>query len=103
MKKTLKWIVPAIFISAVGGILDTITDLHKIWCFLIGVLAFYVCLLLRSAWITLELFIQKRFADGLEQNFITNNVMYPKKKIVQNSLLSIVFYSLYWVIWLLVE
>lgn len=33
----MKWIVSAIVIGLVGGMLDEFTALHKVWCFLIGV------------------------------------------------------------------
>lgn len=44
----MKWIVPAIIIGAVGGLLDETTDLHKVWCFLIGVGAFYLFVFIKS-------------------------------------------------------
>lgn len=36
----MKWIIPAIIIGFVGGLLDEFTELNKVWCFLIGVGAF---------------------------------------------------------------
>lgn len=33
----MKWIVSAIIIGLVGGMLDEFTNLHKFWCFFIGV------------------------------------------------------------------
>jgi len=44
----MKWIIPAIIIGLVGGVLNTVTDLHKVWCFLIGVAAFIVFLFIQS-------------------------------------------------------
>lgn len=44
----MKLTVPAIIIGLVGGMLDAYTNLHKIWCFLIGVGAFIVFLLIQS-------------------------------------------------------
>ena len=44
----MKWIIPAITIGLVGGVLNTVTDLHKAWCFLIGVAAFIVFLFILS-------------------------------------------------------
>lgn len=44
----MRWLVPAVIIGGVGGWLDTTTDLHKIWCFLIGVAAFYGFLFIKS-------------------------------------------------------
>lgn len=44
----MKWIIPAIIIGLVGGVLDAATDLHKAWCFLIGVAAFIVFLFIQS-------------------------------------------------------
>lgn len=45
----MKWLIPAIIIGLVGGILDAYTGLHKVWCFLIGVGAFIMFLLIQSA------------------------------------------------------
>lgn len=44
----MKLIVPAVIIGLVGGMLDAYTDLHKIWCFLIGAAAFFVFVLVQS-------------------------------------------------------
>lgn len=44
----MKWIIPATIIGLVGGVLNTVTDLHKVWCFLIGVAAFIVLLFIHS-------------------------------------------------------
>lgn len=45
MKKT---IIMAAIIGLVGGALDTLTDWHRFWCFLAGVGAFIVYLLVLS-------------------------------------------------------
>lgn len=45
----MKIIVPAIIIGIVGGALDAYTDLHKIWCFIIGLAAFFFFLFIKSA------------------------------------------------------
>lgn len=44
----IKLLLPAIIMGLVGGMLDTCTDLHKVWCFLFGVAAFFVFLLIQS-------------------------------------------------------
>lgn len=44
----MRLIFPAIVIGFVGGCLDAYTDLHKVWCFLIGVGAFFLILFLKS-------------------------------------------------------
>lgn len=44
----MKLIVPAVIIGLVGGILDEVTDLNKVWCFLIGVVAFIIFLFIKS-------------------------------------------------------
>lgn len=44
----MKWFVPAIIIGLVGGMFDEFTDLHKIWCFLIGIAAFFLFILVKS-------------------------------------------------------
>ena len=51
----MKWIVPAIIIGLVGGVLDEITDLHKVWCFLIGVGAFFAFVLIQSIITTIKM------------------------------------------------
>ena len=48
----MKWIVPAIIIGLVGGVLDEVTDLHKVWCFIIGVAAFLCFIFIKSIIIT---------------------------------------------------
>lgn len=44
----MKWIVPAIIIGLVGGVLDEVTGLHRVWCFLIGVVAFIIYVFMKS-------------------------------------------------------
>lgn len=44
----MKWIIPAVIIGLVGGLLDSITTLGKFWCFLLGVAAYIVFVLLKS-------------------------------------------------------
>lgn len=44
----IKLLLPAIIIGLVGGMLDACTSLHKVWCFLLGVAAFFVFLLIQS-------------------------------------------------------
>lgn len=44
----MKWIVPAIIIGLTGGILDEFTELHKIWCFIIGIGVFLCFLFIKS-------------------------------------------------------
>lgn len=51
----MKWIVPAIIIGIVGGVLDEVTDLHKAWCFLIGVGAFILFVLIQSVVTTFKI------------------------------------------------
>lgn len=51
----MKWIVPAIIIGLVGGILDEVTDLHKVWCFLIGLVAFLLYVLIESIFVTIKI------------------------------------------------
>lgn len=48
----MKWIVPAVIIGLVGGMLDAYTDLHKIWCLLLGIVAFYIFVFIKSIFIT---------------------------------------------------
>ena len=48
----MKMIVPALIIGLVGGMLDAYTDLHKIWCLILGIVAFYVFVFIKSIFIT---------------------------------------------------
>ena len=48
----MKFIVPAIIIGLVGGMLDEFTELHKIWCFLIGLVVFYLYVFIKSIFTT---------------------------------------------------
>lgn len=56
----MKWIVPAIIIGLVGGFLDEYTELHKVWCFLIGVVAFYVLVFVKSIFTTVRIMKQAK-------------------------------------------
>lgn len=56
----MKWIVPAIIIGLVGGILDEYTELHKVWCFLIGVAAFYFYVFAKSIFTTMRIMKQTK-------------------------------------------
>lgn len=56
----MKWIVPAIIIGAVGGVLDGCTHLHKIWCFLIGVAAFVCFVFIKSIFTTAKIMRQTK-------------------------------------------
>ena len=73
-KVYMKLLVPAIIIGLVGGILDEITDLHKIWCFLIGVGAFIFYLFIKSIFATIRVMKQSKGAKKiwLDQN---NNII----------------------------
>lgn len=51
----MKWIVPAIIIGLVGGILDEYTPLHKVLCFIIGIAAFVCFLFIKSIFITVRI------------------------------------------------
>lgn len=70
----MKLLVPAIIIGFVGGMLDGLTELHKIWCFLIGVGAFYVFVLIKSIIITARIMRQTKGAKKIwiDQN---NNII----------------------------
>lgn len=70
----MKLLVPAIIIGFVGGMLDSLTELHKIWCFLIGVGAFYVFVLIKSIIITARIMRQTKGAKKIwiDQN---NNII----------------------------
>lgn len=51
----MKYIVPAIIIGLTGGILDELTSLHKVWCFIIGIAAFLCFLFFKSIVITVRI------------------------------------------------
>lgn len=51
----MKWIIPAIIIGLVGGVLDEVTDLHKVWCFFIGVGVFFAFVLIQSIITTIKI------------------------------------------------
>ena len=73
----MKWIVPAIIIGLVGGILDEYTQLHKVWCFVIGVFAFVCFLFIKSMFITAK--IMKR-TKGKNKVWIDQNNNIVKTK-----------------------
>lgn len=56
----MKWIVPIVIIGLVGGIMDEITELNKVWCFLIGVAAFIVLLLIKSIFIAARIMLNTK-------------------------------------------
>lgn len=56
----MKWIVPIVIIGLVGGIMDEITELNKVWCFLIGVAAFIVLLLIKSIFIAARIMLKTK-------------------------------------------
>ena len=56
----MKWIVPAIIIGLTGGILDECTQLHKVWCFIIGIAAFVCFLFIKSIFITARIMRQTK-------------------------------------------
>lgn len=66
----MKWIVPAIIIGFVGGMLDHHTDLHKIWCFLIGVAAFYLYVFIKSVFIAIR---EMRQTKGTKKIWLDQN------------------------------
>ncbi len=66
----MKWLVPAIIIGLVGGILDEATNLHKIWCFLIGVGAFFLFVFVQSLWTTAKIM---RKTKGAKKIWIDQN------------------------------
>lgn len=50
----MKYLVPAFIIGIVGGLLDEVTSLHKVWCFLIGVGAFFLFVFIKSVIVTIR-------------------------------------------------
>lgn len=56
----MKWIVPIVIIGFVGGIMDEITELNKVWCFLIGVATFIVFLLIKSIFIAARIMLKTK-------------------------------------------
>lgn len=70
----MKWLVPAIIIGFIGGVFDEVTDLHKVWCFLIGVGTFIMFLFIKSIFITARIMRQTKGKKKLwiDQN---NNVV----------------------------
>lgn len=66
----MKWIVPAVIIGLVGGILDDRTDINKFWCFLIGVAAYLIFLLIKSLFITVKIM---RSSKGKKKVWLDHN------------------------------
>lgn len=66
----MKWLVPAIIIGLVGGLLDKYTELHKVWCFLIGVAAFFLFVLIKSIFITARI---RKQAKGHKKIWLDQN------------------------------
>ncbi|GEM_PF-2416998 len=60
MKLTMKWMIPAIIIGLTGGILDEYTQLHKVWCFIISIVAFVCYLFIKSIFITVRIMRQTK-------------------------------------------
>lgn len=56
----MKYLVPAFIIGAVGGLLDGFTDLHRAWCFLIGVATFFLFVLVKSIFATFKIMRQTK-------------------------------------------
>lgn len=50
----MKIVVPAVIIGLVGGLLDEFTELHKIWCFIIGLTAFFAYVFIKSIFQTIK-------------------------------------------------
>lgn len=70
----MKLIFPAVVIGLVGGLLDSYTELHKIWCFLIGVATFFLLVFIQSLFTTTKIMKQTKGAKKiwLDQN---NNII----------------------------
>mgnify|MGYP001129987866 CR=1 FL=1 len=71
----MRWIVPAIIIGLVGGLLDHYTQLHKVWCFIIGVAAFICFLFIKSIFITARIMRQTK---GKKKVFKRNDNLQKK-------------------------
>lgn len=73
----MKWIVPAIIIGLTGGLLDEYTQLHKVWCFIIGVAAFLCFLFIKSIITTARIMKQTKGKSKvwIDQN---NNIVETK-------------------------
>lgn len=61
----MRWLVPALIIGFVGGVLDEATDLHKAWCFLIGVGVFVFYLFIKSVFITIRVMKETKGAKKI--------------------------------------
>lgn len=66
----MKIIVPAVIIGLIGGLLDEFTELHKIWCFIIGVAAFFVYVFIKSIFLTIKI---KRISKGKKRIWLDQN------------------------------
>lgn len=53
--KISKFIIPVLIIGLVGGLVESLTGWSKIWCFLIGVAAFYLFVFVKSILITIRI------------------------------------------------
>lgn len=70
----MRWIIPVIIIGLVGGVLDKVTELSKVWCFLIGVAVFILLLFVKSIFVTIKVMRQTKGAKKvwIDQN---NNII----------------------------
>ena len=70
----MKCIVPIFIIGLTGGILDEMTELNKVWCFLLGIGVFYLFVLIKSIFTTWKVMRKTKGANKiwLDQN---NNVI----------------------------
>lgn len=48
-------VVPLFIIGGIGGMLDASTELHKIWCLFIGIIAFYLFILVKLLFTTCKI------------------------------------------------
>lgn len=62
----MKWLLPAIIIGLVGGYLDAHTELHKVWCFLIGVGFFALYVFIKSVITTMRVMKQTKGAKAIK-------------------------------------
>ena len=61
----MKLLVPIVIVGVVGGLLDGFTDLHKIWCFLIGVVAFFLFVFIKSIFIAFRIMRENKGAKTI--------------------------------------
>lgn len=73
----MKWLLPAVIIGFTGGFLGAYTDLHWVWCFIIGALAFYVFLFVKSIFTTARIM---RETKGSKKIWINQNNNVVKKE-----------------------